>query len=321
MSRKWLGVAAKAAISILLIWYLLDRVDLGKVYERVRQLDMLDAAVCLAVLVVQIGMVNARWWLVGRVVDAVLGFWKALEILVIGMFFNQTLPSSVGGDAVRIWLVSRQRIPIGKAVNVVLCDRVLGLVFLVVVIGMSLPALYTRIGDATTRSALTGIVIGGAVGLALFLVLGDHLAALLRRWRFSRPFGNLAADFRRLFTHTRAMVPLAALSIAVHLLTVSTMTFLAWGIDLHLSFIDCLVVIPTIILVTTIPISIAGWGLREGAMVVGLGFLGIARDDAVALSVLFGLAQILISLPGGIVWLIDRPQGERPPSPATDLES
>jgi glycosyltransferase 2 family protein len=317
MSRKWLAVAAKAAISVLLIWYLLDRVDLAKVFARVQQLDVLDAVSCLAIFVVQIGLVNARWWLVARVVDAWMRFWKALEILVIGMFFNQTLPSSVGGDAVRVWLVTRQGIPIGKAVNVVLCDRVLGLVFLVAVIGASLPALYARVGDPTTRTVLTAIVIGGGIALAILLLLGKRLADLLRRWRFTRPFGNLAADFRRLFTG-RAVLPLSLLSILVHLLTISAMTLLAWGIDLRVGFLDCLVIVPTVVLITTIPISIAGWGLREGAMVAGFGFIGIAADDALALSVLFGLAQILIALPGGLVWLVDRPQGERPPTLVAD---
>jgi uncharacterized membrane protein YbhN (UPF0104 family) len=254
----------------------------------------------------QIGLVNVRWWLVARVTETGLTFLAALRILLIGIFFNQTLPSSVGGDAIRVWLVTREGASLGKAVNVVLCDRVLGLVILVGLIGVSLPAMYSRIDDAATRTILTGLVAAGAVALLILLAFGKPLAIVLRRWRYTRPFGDLATDFRRLFVQPGAVAVLVGSSILVHLLNISGLLLLAWGIDMHVGFIDCLVVVPTVLLVTTLPISIAGWGLREGAMITGFGFVGVAADDALALSILYGLAQIIIALPGGLIWLVGR---------------
>jgi uncharacterized membrane protein YbhN (UPF0104 family) len=312
MSRKWIAVALKATISVLLIWYLLHQVDLAKVLDRARRLDVADAALCCAVLVLQIGLVAVRWWLVARVTETSLRLWAALRILVIGMFFNQTLPSSVGGDAIRVWLVMREGVSLGKAVNVVLCDRVLGLVVLVGLIGVSLPAMYSRIDDVTTRSVLSGLVAGGVVALLVLLTLGKPLARLLHKWRYTRPFGDLAADFRRLFVQPAAMAALVSSSTLVHLLTVSAVLLLAWGIDIHVGFIDCLVIVPAVILVTTLPISIAGWGVREGAMVTGFGFVGVGADDALALSVLYGLSLVITALPGGLVWLVGRRRNERP---------
>ena len=312
MKRKWLAIAVKAAISVLLIWYLLNRVDVGQVVARARQLHGIDALLCLVVLAVQIGLVTLRWWLVARVTQAKLGLRAAFDILMIGLFFNQTLPSSVGGDAVRVWLVTREGVTLGKSFNVVLCDRVLGLVLLIAVIGASLPKLYARIDDLTIRTVLSAIVVGGAVALALFLIVGERLVRLLDRWRITRPFGKLANDFRRLFTQAGPMVVLIGLSIAVHLLTVITVALLAWGVEIQVDVVDCLIVVPTVILILTLPISIAGWGVREGAMVAGFGLVGVAADDALALSVLYGLATLLIALPGGLVWLIDRPRGATP---------
>lgn len=316
MSRKWLAVAAKAAISVLLIWFLLERVDVTKVVARARTLDMFDATLCLVVLAVQTGLVTVRWWLVARITDAALALSAALRILLIGMFFNQTLPSSVGGDAVRVWLVTREGVPLGKAVNVVLCDRVLALVVLVALIGATLPAIYARVGDEATRVALAALVGFGAAGLAGFLVAGEHLADLLRRWRLTRPFGNLASDFHRLFTRPAAIAPLV-LSAVIHLLTVLAVMLLAWGLDIQARFLDGLMIVPTVILLTTLPISVAGWGVREGAMVAGFGLIGVPADGALALSVLYGLATIIVSLPGGIAWLIGRSRGEPPSSLAS----
>ena len=124
MNRKWLAVVAKAAISVLLIWYLFDRVDVTKVMARARTLDLGEAFLAIAVLQIQTGFVTARWWLVARIMKGPLTFGSALRILWVGMFFSQTLPSAVGGDAIRVWLVTREGTPLGKAVNLVLCDRV-----------------------------------------------------------------------------------------------------------------------------------------------------------------------------------------------------
>ena len=73
---------------------------------------------------------------------------------------------------------------------------------------------------------------------------------------------------------------------------------------MNLSFLDCLVLIPPIVLVSTIPISIAGWGVREAVMITLLALVGVAEADAFVLSVLFGLLTFGLSLPGGIVWII-----------------
>lgn len=316
MSRKWLAVGAKAAVSVLLIWYLFDRVDIRHVIGRARDLDLGYAILCVAALAVQTVLVTMRWWLVAQVTEAYLPWSTALRTLLIGLFFNQTLPSSVGGDAVRVWLLTRDGLAIGKAVNVVLCDRVVGLVVLVGIIGLSLPALNPYISDPAMRAGLNVVALAALAAFATFLLAGEKLAKLLRLWRFTRPFGHLATDFRQLFLRPRATAILIALSVVIHLLTVTAVTVLARGTAIPLSFFNCLLIVPTVMLVTTVPISIAGWGVRESAMVAGFGLIGMAPVDALALSVLYGLFQILISLPGGVVWLISRPRGRPEDLPA-----
>jgi glycosyltransferase 2 family protein len=313
MNRKWLAVIAKAAISVLLIWYLFDRVDVTKVMARARTLDLGEAALAIAVLLVQTGFVTARWWLVAHIMKASLAFGAALRILWVGLFFNQTLPSAVGGDAIRVWLVTREGTPLGKAVNLVLCDRVFALIVLVGIIGLTLPIVYARIDDEATRTTLSALVGVGAAGIAAFLLIGERIADLLQRWRFTKPFAALARDFRQLFIQPAWTLALIALSSTIHLLTIATVLLIGWGLDLPITFADALIVVPTVLMVTTLPISVAGWGVREGAMVAGFGFLGIAADGVLALSVLFGLATILVALPGGLLWLVGRPRDQRPP--------
>ena len=79
------------------------------------------------------------------------------------------------------------------------------------------------------------------------------------------------------------------------------MLCLALRVDLNI--IDCFVLIPPVILITTIPISIAGWGVREGAMVAVLAYAGISEGDAFILSLLLGISILIASLPGGLIWI------------------
>ena len=63
---------------------------------------------------------------------------------------------------------------------------------------------------------------------------------------------------------------------------------------------------PAIILITLLPISFAGWGLREGTMIGFLLFLGLSKSGILALSVLYGILLILASLPGLYFYLFNR---------------
>ncbi len=149
----------------------------------------------------------------------------------------------------------------------------------------------------------------GALALALagglvFLMFLDRLPASLQHWRVVRGLGYLAGDTRRVFLAPGPMLRTIAWGIAGHANISFAMFVLAMGLDVDVSFVDCLTLIPLVILVTTLPISIAGWGVREGAMVVAFGLIGVASESAVVLSVMMGILAILGSLPGGILWLL-----------------
>jgi hypothetical protein len=59
-----------------------------------------------------------------------------------------------------------------------------------------------------------------------------------------------------------------------------------------------------VLLLSSLPISIAGWGIREGAMIIAFGFVGVSSNLSFTLSVLFGLASIIINIPAGILWSV-----------------
>jgi len=322
MSKKWLALALKFLVSGFLIWFLLSNIDLGQAMARAAQADPKMLLAAILVLGVQIGVGGARWGVVMNAIGAPLGWIGSTKLFYIGVFFNQTLPSSVGGDAVRVYKVYRQGMGLRSAFNGVILERVATVVALVILVGITLPWFLPRLDETARAMAGPGLgilALGAAAGL-WFLMRLDWLPETLRRWRLVRGLGNLGVDARHVFLRVRHMAPVMALGLLTHVNISFCVFILGLGLGLEITLIDCLVLVPMVLLVTTLPISIAGWGVRETAMVGLFGLIGVPGEGALVLSVLFGLVGIAVALPGGAVWLASRDRGETMEYQTPDIE-
>lgn len=304
MAKRWLPWALKIALSAAIIWFLLGKVDLGDALRKAATVrpDMLVLATALMLLQVLISAV--RWRAVLTAMGSGLRFMKALEIVYIGVFCNLALPSAVGGDAVRMWKAKSAGLSLAAAVNGVMLERVVTVFGLVLLAALTQPILRGRLPDLPGTwvfSLLTGVAGLGMVALMSL----DTLPAALRRWAVVRGLAHLAADSRRLFLKPHAATVLAWVLVG-HVNLVMAVHALAVGLGLEVSLLDCLVLVPPVILVTTLPISIAGWGVREMAMVTAFGFVGVPAASGLVLSILFGLVITVSGLPGGVLWLLSR---------------
>ena len=317
MLKKWFSLALKFAVSGVLIWFLLSKVDIGAAKERLLEVAPEMVLLAVAVLLVQMIICVFRWQAVLDALGTPLPFLKVLQIFFIGVFFNQTLPSSVGGDAVRMYKAYRAGLTMGAAVNGVMLERVATVVGLVLLVAATQPFFLTRV-DAETGAwmipALAVLALATLAGLVFLMVL-ERLPQSLRRWRLMRGIANLGGDTRRLFLAPLKAGRALGWSIVGHANVALCVFVLALGLGLEVTWLDCMALVPPVILVTTLPISIAGWGVREGAMVVAFGFIGVADHSALVLSLLFGLVIIATSLPGGVVWLASADRRSAPPPP------
>ncbi|MBT3553520.1 MAG: flippase-like domain-containing protein [Rhodospirillaceae bacterium] len=303
MKKSWIIFAAKVAVSGGLLWFIAANFDIGASAARLRQLDMGYLLTALGVFILLLANNTLRWRTVMLAIDAVLPLWQSFQILYVGVFFNQTLPSSVGGDAVRMILARKHGLSLQGAVNGVMLERVVNVFGLIVLVVATQPFLLARIGDNPAKfvfPALAAVAVAGIV----FLMLLDRIPERYRRWSLVRGAANLAGDSKRLFlAPARAMAAVGFGILGMVLLSLMVY-FIALSLGIAVSPIDCLVLVPPVMLIASVPISIAGWGLRETAMVAAFGFVGVAEGDAFVLSLLFGLAGIVAALPGGLIWLL-----------------
>jgi glycosyltransferase 2 family protein len=302
-----IAMSVKLAVTVGLLAYLLGKVRIAPVVAQVRSMTPAAAVAAEILLLSVVVLLAARWQLVNGIVDARMRFGQVLRLTLVGHFFNQLLPSGFAGDAVRGWLAAREGVALGPLVRAILCDRVVGLLILIVLIALTLfvlPDLST--GHLPGRQLLRITALLGLVTLAALFLGGTPIAAALMRYRHAQPLGKLLRDLHRVLFSGVASACIVVLAAAVQFLNVAAIVLCARGMDIPLDFGAALIIIPAIMLVSMAPISFAGWGVREGATVVGLGLLGIGAADALAVSVAFGLLQVVLGVPGAALWLARR---------------
>jgi uncharacterized membrane protein YbhN (UPF0104 family) len=292
----------KAAVSGLLLYFALRVVDLTAVRERLVRVDARWIALILPILLAQTGLLALRWQKILVHCGATLSFRPAFRFSMIAQFFNQTLPSSIGGDAMRIWLVS-QHANWRSAIYSVFLDRVIGVVSLAVLVLVCLPWTLELVRNPIGRAALLLIGLGCLGAGTAFVALAWQRLRVLQRWSFTRHLVELAGVALAILRSPRSFVPAFGISVLVHLLTALTAWCAARAIQADVPLLYTVFLVPPVILVTVVPISIAGWGVREGAMVAAFGYAGLSPGDGLIVSLLFGAGYLVMGAVGGLIWV------------------
>lgn len=301
--RRVLSFLLKAGISVLLLYLSLRRVDLGGVAQRLAALDVRWIVFMAVVLAVQAALNAVRWRQIVIVCGARMDTVTALRFTFIGQFFSQVLPSTVGGDAARIWLTAREGgAGWPTAIYSVLIDRVIGVTVLAALVAICLPWTLQLVHDPVAQAGLVLIGVGALVAAAVFLILGIPGLWLMHRWAATRHLATASQLAWRLCrSATGARV--AVIAFAVHFLTV----FAAWGAaraaHAPVDLVQTLFLVLPVVLLSSVPVSIAGWGVRESAMVLAFSYVGLAAADGLIVSLLFGAVNLGIGAAGGVIWI------------------
>ena len=300
--RRLLSFLVKAAISALLLYLSLRQVNIEGIGQRLGGLDLIWVILILLLPCAQMYLLAIRWREIAGACGAELKPAMALRYTFIGLFFSQVLPSTVGGDAARIWLLARGGAGWPVAIYSVLIDRVVGVSALAVLVVACLPLTFQLVHNPVARGAVAVIGFGALGGAVIFLSLGVRYWRLMERWWLTRHFATASRLAWRLY-RSAAGARVAVLSFASHFMTVA----MAWGAaraaHATVDFANILFLVLPVLLITTIPVSIAGWGVRESAMVLAFSHAGLPESDGLIISILYGAANLMIGAVGGIVWI------------------
>jgi glycosyltransferase 2 family protein len=310
--KKHVLLLLKVGLSVGLVWYAFSRIDLSSAWQTLKSIPAASVALAAALLLFQLFLAALRI----RELLVLLGqryrVLAALDVVMIGAFFSQTFISFMGGDVMRVWRLARTGVPLGLAARSVLFDRVAGFAGLIALVLAVMPFLFPLVESAEMRAGLVLIALGALGGLGSLFLLRRMPAAFFRV-RALRILLDVASDGLRISRSVRGTIRVFGLSVGMQTLNVLILFVLAAGLSMRLGLGDCFVFMPVVLFLSMLPISVAGWGVREGAMVAALGLIGVPAHESLALSICFGLCLIGVSVPGGVLWFYSRRRQEAGP--------
>jgi len=272
-SSRLVPFLGKALISAALLIVVLRRTDLSAVTEALSRLTLETIVIAAALYVLAHGLNAFKLQLLME--DRPLK--DLVRYTFVALFYGTVLPGQLLGDAMKAYRLVRPEDDGAGVVAAVVVDRIVGLAALVLITGIAL--LMDPRGFPAAFPALSFALLAGLI-LALLLplvvpkfpnALDNALGRFLRAWHASTgDWGALVGCF--------------VTGIAFQIISVIVVAYLGAGMGISLSFPAWIAVVGMVSLVLLLPVTVAGVGLREGGLVVLLGFVGVPAADAVALS-------------------------------------
>lgn len=308
------GTILKAGISLALLAVIFLKLDWSKAAELIRNSDPVWWTVALLITLGAVVISAYKWRLILESQRVKIAIPKLVSSYFIGLFLNNFLPTSMGGDVFRAYDVARISGETPKAVASVITERVLAMATLAVSAVTGLLFDFTMTGRFTWMVVLFCLACGVLLWASLDIRWIGHLTRLLSsintdkirlkveeaRWALQAPIRDKQTLFRVLLL---SLVFQSAV-IAVHLAV-----FKALRIDADLLFL--MIFVPLVSAVSMLPVSINGIGVHQGTSIVLYGAVGISATQATAQSLGFMLVVTLSSLPGSLLLILRKSEKEK----------
>ncbi len=281
------------ALSLLLIlftWF-----DISSILENLFAIDAHFVLLAIAMFVMQFALSCVRWVYILGAQHLSIGSRSALSIYGAGTLANLFLVTSIAGMSVRAALLVRKGAGMSGALASLMAERIAAMAGLGICGVAGLVFVFPQIQRLLGEWSPLGMTGVAAAGLA---ILGG--ATFLIFWKF-KAARNFGLKVLMAFSSPRQAILLIVVSALVVLLGFAGLAALAFGMGLSIDPVFFVSVMPAIALISALPISVGGWGVREGAMVAGLSIFSVPADTAIALSISYGLGGLLVALLLGAV--------------------
>lgn len=293
MSFKKAAVfSLKLAVSAVTLAIIFSRTDTSHVFSVVKGVGVFYFGVASLIYMASLYVSSMRWKLL-LLDEFPLG--KLFRLNLIGSFFGNFLPGAVGGDFVKAYYLNKDAKKMSLTLASVFIDRYLGYVSLMIIGMISFPFALGFISGSPVRWLMPGIFLAFIVGSFLFFTLqvGRRFSAVAEFYGY----------FVSLWARRDVIFKAIAYSAVVQCMGFFSVSMLASAMGQDIPILVLFAFLPIVITLTTIPVSISGLGIREGAFVILLGFIGVRPEIATSLSLSWFISIFFGSLPGLVEYI------------------
>ncbi len=305
---KSFSLLAKIALMLLAFWLVARGIDKKELETMLHSQDRKAFIGASFFFFTQVFFGSVRWRVVMEALadkaSNIISRSSAVIFFYISVFFNCCLPGTVGGDVVRVWLIKSDHTPLPLAISSVVIDRMIALLALGVMGAATSPLLAGYIGINPWLAVLFFIIL---FALGIWILL--NIEKMLNKIDFVKKINwleYLLQNISLMVKRPKASLITMFYAVLAHGSFCVSAYILAESLGSPISLVDSFTLIPWVLLISIIPVSIGGWGLREAAMVFFLGLIGVPQAVALTLSVQLGLLAVILSLPAGVLWLANR---------------
>jgi hypothetical protein len=307
-----LVMAVKIAVSVALLAFLFSKIDTGRLWAGARNASLPWLAAAMVVQAVNLIASTWRWQLLLHAQDVKLKNSTLLGSYFVALFFNNFLPSNVGGDVIRIRDTAVAVRSKTLATTVVLVDRALGLMALVLISAVGATAAARFYGSGASPiwpSWLWAFFAAGAAVTMPVVYAPESFGRLLQpltvvhpEWVGSR-IDKLTATLNRFREHPGALASCFSGAILVQGLMVVFYLAVVYALKIPVTASELAVIVPISLVVQMLPVSVNGLGLREATFSFYFARLGLPIESAVLLSLMGAVLLMIFSLGGAVVYV------------------
>ena len=309
-ARRYVLVAVKLGVSVALLAVLFARIDTGTLWDSARRASVPWLFAALAVYVVNVIASTWRWHILLAAQEVRVRRRWLLASYLVALFFNNFLPSNIGGDVIRIRDTARAAGSKTLATTVVVVDRTLGLMGLVLIAAMAATVAGSRQPQTSPIWASwlwVGFLAGAAASVPAVLApagFGRFLQPLTvfhPEWVGER-IARLTSALSRFRDRPSALATCFGGAVFVQATTVLFFFTVAHALHVNFTIWQLAVIVPLSFVVQTLPVSVNGFGVREATFAFYFARLGQSIESAVLVSLVSAALIMLFSLSGGAVW-------------------
>lgn len=290
----------RVAVTALLLGFVATKIHWSDVVSRLGHADLRYVLAAIVVIVLSLVIGAYRWQRLLIAADIRLGIPDLGRVYAMSTFSNAFLPSAVGGDVARTLLVARRGPALGRTAVTVIVDRAAALVGLLGLawIGVTVTSASAPQGTIAVLGWVTAaFVLGGAVAAVVAFRDAEFARRFVPR-RLETLVRGAREQVRECLRRPGLLAILVLSSLAFQALVATQVVFLARAIGVHVDFPTAAVAIALVTVATLAPISIGGFGVREGSYVAILGAASVSATNATLISLLTVFVLFIVTLPG-----------------------